>query len=390
MNIYWITKVNGHMLHKTSRLECSESLRKRGHNVILVSGTEDKKVLKKNDHDGFLFLPIMKSNILSRISFNLSLLINLPRIVKKEKPDVLLIDAGNVYLPFLIPLRIKDCTLILDIRTLPLGDKKSVHSLLFDLSLILSKYVTHGLTTITPELSDILIKKYKLKKSKIGIWSSGVSLELFNPHRTDSNEEIENIFHDSTTFYLLYHGAYSPTRGIEKVIESLKEIEKPILKKIKLIIIGFNKQKRYELFGICKKLQIEDNVLFLPPVDYQHIPMYIQKIDVGIIPLPPQNKWWQVSAPLKTLEYLAMAKPIIATNIPFHKKIFEKGSCGILLKSTKRKDFATSIVSLYKNREKLKGMGNTGRKIVEQYYSWDKSGFDLEKSLHMILKKYEN
>jgi len=119
------------------------------------------------------------------------------------------------------------------------------------------------------------------------------------------------------------------------------------------------------------------------------MPTYIQKCDVGVIPLPPENKWWKVSAPLKTLEYLAMAKPIIATNIPFHNRIFEKGSCGILLSSNKKNNLAESIITLYRDKEKLKEMGGNGRRIVEQYYSWEKSGLDLEHSINMTLKKYE-
>jgi len=383
MNIYWITKVDKQMLHKTSRIECAEALRKRGHDVTLVAGGNNKKVTKTDDN--FLLLPMIKFSILSIISFNLSILINLPFLAKKENVDVILIDAGNVYLPFLLPLKLMGFKLVLDIRTLPIDNKRTIHSFLFDLSMILSKYLAHGLTTITPELREVLKKKYQLQNNIIGVWTSGVSLKRFNPQSTTTNKNIENIFQNPNNFYVFYHGAYSPTRGLEQLIGGYGEIEKSLQEKIKLIIIGFDEKKRKDIHKLCKKLNIEENVFLLPPVDYQEIPTYIQKCDVGVIPLPPENKWWKVSAPLKTLEYLAMSKPIIATNIPFHREIFEKGNCGILIENSEAESIANAISNLYNNREKLDLMGKKGREIVEKYYSWEKSASDLEVFIKKIV-----
>jgi glycosyltransferase involved in cell wall biosynthesis len=120
-------------------------------------------------------------------------------------------------------------------------------------------------------------------------------------------------------------------------------------------------------------------------VEYERIPEYIYLADVGVIPLPPDNIWWQSSAPLKTLEYLAMAKPIITTNIPFHQRIFEQGECGILLKESSPKIFANAITELYKNEKKRKRMGEKGKEIVEKYYTWDRKAMEVEKFLKNIL-----
>jgi len=93
---------------------------------------------------------------------------------------------------------------------------------------------------------------------------------------------------------------------------------------------------------------------------------------------------WHVSAPLKTLEYLAAGKPIIATNIPFHRKIFEKGKCGILIESIKPKVIADAITFLYKNKKELIKMGSEGRKIVEKSYTWDSMAQKIEEFLKTI------
>ena len=83
-----------------------------------------------------------------------------------------------------------------------------------------------------------------------------------------------------------------------------------------------------------------------------------------------------------------MGKPIIATNIPFHQRIFNQGECGILLDSGSPKALAKAITYLYQNRDKLDEMGKNGRKIVEKYYTWDKKSLEVEKFIETVLVDY--
>jgi glycosyltransferase involved in cell wall biosynthesis len=80
-----------------------------------------------------------------------------------------------------------------------------------------------------------------------------------------------------------------------------------------------------------------------------------------------------------------MGKPIIATNIPFHQKIFNLCNCGILLNTNNPNEIAKAINLLYQSKEKLHDMGQKGREIVEKYYSWDSKAIELEEFLRQFL-----
>jgi glycosyltransferase involved in cell wall biosynthesis len=136
---------------------------------------------------------------------------------------------------------------------------------------------------------------------------------------------------------------------------------------------------------LVEKLNLSHNLIFIPAVEHEKIPSYIAMCDVGVIPLPTQNIWWRVSSPLKTLEYLGMGKPIIATDIPFHREIFEKGECGVLIQNSEPATIANAIVYLFNHKEKLVVMGRKGREIIEQYYTWEKSAQDLEDFIKKII-----
>jgi len=379
MNIYWISKVKKKSLHKTTRFEISEELRRRGHQVKLI--TEKNIGEKKTDDENNFSVPTIPYQILSGFTFGVFIFFYLPIMVRKKKIDVIIIDAGNVWLPFTLTLKLLNTFLLLDIRSLPVYKK---HLIPFKISMFLSKFIVNGITTITPELKDVLIKKYEIKNEIIGVWTSGVSEKFFaRPSMIDNKN---SYFRDPAYFYLMYHGSYAPTRGIENLIESIAELDTSLKKIVKLLIIGIDQNKKINLEELCIKLHINDQVEFIPPLDYDKISTYIDLCDVGVIPLPPQHIWWSVSAPLKTLEYLARAKPIIMTNIPFHCRIFDKGKCGLLIKSNDKKDLAQAITIMYENKDEFKKMGEIGKSIVEKYYKWEKSAIDLEEFIKKLIE----
>lgn len=376
--IIWISKLSELYHFKTSRLELSNALIRRGHDVKLIM--EKKIGEKKSNNKDIIYFPTICNPVLSGLLFGLILVFYFPFIIWREHPDLLMIDETTVWLPFALGLKIFRIPLILDVRTLPVEYRRPIQ---FSISLHLSKYFNDGFTMITPELRKLLSEKYNLESKKIGIWSSGVSINNFT--KLDVNNRIIGNYRQANIFILMYHGSYSPTRGIENLIKSIARLKDPIRKNIKLLIIGIQQGETFYLSDLCKENGIEENVEFISKVEYKKIPEYIFSSDVGIIPLPPDNKWWHVSAPLKTLEYLAMSKPIIVTDIPFHQRIFEKGKCGVLVKKNTPEILAKAITNLYNNKEKLKEMGKKGRDIVEKYYTWDCKALEVEKFLKKIL-----
>ena len=378
MNIAWISKIEWNMPHKTSRLKLSEALIKRGNsvNLYMVKKFGEKIFVPKN----IICIPNIHIPILSGIFFGLIVFFYFPILLSKKNIDFIIIDATKVVLPFIMSLKILNIPLVLDIRTLPIDRDEPLS---FKLSMLLSNKLIDGITTITPELKNTLIDTYKLKNKKFGIWSSGVSIKDFNNTKSNNEKNILNI-ENERKFTLIYHGDYSPTRGIENLIKAISKLDQNIRDDIKLLIIGMPDKIIKKLIKLSDDEGVKKQVIILPKVNYEKIKNYLKISDIGIIPLPPEIKWWRVSAPLKTLEYLAAKKPIIATNIPFHCKIFEKVNCGILIKSGSPESIALAIKKIYGKKNELKKMGENGRKIVEKYYTWDVMANKMEKFLKQL------
>lgn len=373
MNIAWISKIEWGMPHKTSRLKMSEALIKRNHNVKLYMV---KKFYEKNQVPDYIVrIPTIHLPFFSGFFYGLIVFFHFPILLKKTKVDIIIIDCTKIWIPFVIPLKILNKPLVLDIRTLPIDKDESFF---FKIGMRLSRYIFNGMTTITPELKNILTDDYNINRMEIGVWSSGVSVEDF--------ENIDKVYNNIKESYkknytLLYHGDYSPTRGIENLIKAISLLDCSLKDKVKLMIVGIPTNKIGDLIKLSEMKSVKEQIIISPKVDYKKINQYLKIADVGVIPLPPENKWWRVSAPLKTLEYLAAGKPIIATNIPFHCRIFQKGNCGILTADGSPKAIADGITYMYKNKNNFKKMGLEGHKIVENYYTWDVLAEQFEKFL---------
>jgi glycosyltransferase involved in cell wall biosynthesis len=375
MNIIWLTKLTDTDPFRNTQVMLSDALRKRGNDVTLILAKHFTE--KKDDQKGIMYLPTLNFKIVSGFVYGFIIFLYLPILIKNKKVDIIIISGDTIWSPFFVLYKIFKIPLILDLRSLPIDTDTLV---LKDISFYLSRYLIDGLTTITPELAEVLKKKYHLQDKKIGIWSSGFSRSQFNILPKDSEKN-----HIRNKFVLLHHGTYSPTRGIEELIRSIVYINPSIKENITLLLVGIPNKKIEDLKKLCNELNISQQVEIIPPVDINRIPSYIQSCDVGIIPLPPNNEWWHVSVPLKTLEYLAMGKPIIATNIPFHQKIFSLVKCGILINTNQPEEIANAISSLYQNKENLNEMGKKGKELVERYYSWESKASELEEFLKTIL-----
>jgi teichuronic acid biosynthesis glycosyltransferase TuaH len=64
-----------------------------------------------------------------------------------------------------------------------------------------------------------------------------------------------------------------------------------------------------------ERLTARTNVVCLGPRPYEELPSYLKLVDVGLVPYGATefNRW---SFPMKTLEYLAAGRPVVATSLP--------------------------------------------------------------------------
>jgi glycosyltransferase involved in cell wall biosynthesis len=219
-------------------------------------------------------------------------------------------------------------------------------------------------------MKEEVCKKFDIDSKFVGTWSSGVSTTLFNPDSyIHESEELKRKLGLTKKFVVFYHGAFTTNRGLRETIEAMRIVKRNSPDVI-LFLLGTGSVAN-NLKNLIRVNSLQDNVVIHSPVDYADVPKYIAMSDVGIVPLP-NHPYWKHQCPLNLLEYLAMGKTVIATDIPANRLVIREQKCGIYISSVKSTEIEKAIEYAYHNKEKLTHWGATGRAIIEKNYTWEK------------------
>jgi glycosyltransferase involved in cell wall biosynthesis len=386
--ILWVTfLVLDAQLHKTSQFEILENLANKGHNTTLIAIRSKSRFQNKKPKISVIAIPLRNIPIIASLLYGVLIFLLLPLYVIILKPDYVITQPTIPVTSFMSTLpisRIKRIKLILDIRTVPVqtGYRGFLHDFLFTTCILTAKKFFDGITIITSSMKAEICEKYHLNPKRLGVWSSGVSLSLFNPDNWISHGlKLRDRFGLKKRFVVFYHGALSPNRGLVETVEAIRLL-RSIHPEVVLFLLGSG-----PLTPILKKLVEENNlfsnVIIHGPVDYEAVPKYISMSDVCIVPLPDMH-YWRSQSPLKLLEYLSMKKVVIISNIPAHRAIIGKEPCGIYISTVKPTEIAKSIKYAIHNKDRLQNWGETGRPVIRNGYTWQKMASDLERYLFSI------
>jgi glycosyltransferase involved in cell wall biosynthesis len=301
----------------------------------------------------------------------------------KKRPDYVITSSSTSmfgWLTKLFPHPLKP-KVILDIRSTPIRVKGTfreyLHTIMFRVSVVLAKKKFDGMTTLTQLMKKAICYNFDINPNFVGVWTSGVSTEFFVLNKYDA-KQLRRELGLENKFIVFYHGALSKARGIGETIKSVK-ILKTRHDDIVLFLLGTGTGVQ-ELMKIAEETGVQDKVIVHGWVNYSEVPKYIAMCDVAIVPLPDSPNW-RYQCPLKLLEYLAMNKVAIVTDIPANRAIVGKCKCGIVVPSANPQEIAKAIEYAYVNRKKLNEWGGCGRALVEKSYSWEKIAKDFENYL---------
>ncbi len=220
---------------------------------------------------------------------------------------------------------------------------------------------THGLKNY--------LEKSLLIKKNIKYTPCGVDLGLFDP------DKIKGI--DLPIAYnkiILYQGSVSRFAGCH----FLPSIGKEVLsnnKDVLFVIVGsgpYLKTLKQEVQkrGLSKSFIITGGVL------HEHVPSYIAKADVCLA-LSPHSEQTNIGVfPMKIVEYMAMGKAVISTDINEVNNIIANGKEGIICSPLEISD---KIVKLINDPNLCERLGKNARKKAVSKYSWEVIVRDLIK-----------
>jgi glycosyltransferase involved in cell wall biosynthesis len=157
------------------------------------------------------------------------------------------------------------------------------------------------------------------------------------------------------------HGSLLERYGVHTLIQAVPLLI-PSIPEIDVTIVG-DGEYRPQLQELCRQLGLDSCVHFIGFVPIQTIPDIITKTEIGIVPILMHMQ------PTKLFEYIAMGKPVVASDFAAMRGCFGSDSV-CYYKPGDVQGLADCILDLYRNPEKRSALSRSAFSVYQQY-RWD-------------------
>lgn len=232
----------------------------------------------------------------------------------------------------------------------PLGkliEKKNIR----DADLVIS--INEGLREYTVRMGA--------KPEKTIVIRAGVDFNRFN-HGIDGKEVRERYGIAEDNLLLMFVGWIYPFSGLKEVISEMAKVKDD---KLKLMIVG-DGDAFSDLQEQVRNLGLDERVILTGKQPFDDVPKFIAAADICLLPAY-NNEIMRDIVPIKMYDYMAMGKPIIATNLPGIIKEFGANNGVTYIDSPEHA--LTAAMDLY-HSDHFRKQGIDAKKFVENL-DWD-------------------
>ena len=167
---------------------------------------------------------------------------------------------------------------------------------------------------------------------------------------------------------VLYLGSMVPLRRLDFVIQAFARVLQAVPDATLYMIGGERPEYIDALRAEARRLGIDGRVTFTPLLPRAEALSWVRAADVCLSPLTP-TPIFEVASSTKLVEYMALAKPVVANHQPDQTRVIQESGGGLCVPY--RVDaFADAVVTLLKNPELAREMGKKGHEYVAKYRSY--------------------
>jgi glycosyltransferase involved in cell wall biosynthesis len=254
------------------------------------------------------------------------------------------------------------------------GSMRSLHKLL--LCLEWCSYRTAQLV-ITPNLA---VKRFAIERGHFD------ASRVFVVRNVPELERIKLVTPEpelkrGRRYLLAFVGAMEVQDGVENILYALHNlIYVRGRQDVSLVMMGDGGHAP-TLHALAHELNLDEYIHFAGWVEVEDILSYLTVADVGLTP-EPANGLNEYCTMVKTMEYMALGKPIVAFDLAETRLTAQDAALYAIPNLVE--DFASKIATLLDDEQLRVKMGAIGRKRIEEEFNWDYDKKNLLQAYKML------
>lgn len=247
------------------------------------------------------------------------------------------------------------------------GIVSSIYNMTLGKSLIKNSDVIITTTQSYADNSKLL----KSSLSKVRVIPNGVDCDHFKPG-LDPLSVRGKYGIDPLDKLILFVGHLDRYKGCDYLVRALPLITENI-ERVHLLIVGSGPQSS-SLRQIAAALHIEDKITFAGYVEDDELPYIYASADVFVLPSVSSYEGFGIVQ----LEALSCGKPVVTTTLPGVREVDSDGAATLHVSPGDITELSQAITKILSDDELAQQMGQMGRALALEQYSWSKVVDQLE------------
>ena len=202
-------------------------------------------------------------------------------------------------------------------------------------------------------------------EEKIVVVPNGVNVMKFVPGDPDGELRQKMGLHEKIV--VGYIGSFNQYEGIDLLVQAFMGLTRQF-PSLRLLLVG-DGEMMPSLRTMAEQNDAAEKILFRGRIPHEDVVDMYRLCDLMVLPRR-DSRLTRLVTPLKPLEVMAMAKPLLASDIAGHREIVREGENGLLFGSGDQEALQARMVSMLENETLRMELGLRARRWVENNRDW--------------------
>jgi glycosyltransferase involved in cell wall biosynthesis len=361
-------------------VELVRALAARGHAVCVVAPKPQAGIDESMELDGArpIWVRVLRLPVLRPLLYLVASAVALFLAMWREKPEILLwFDSPGQIAPLWCS-RVMSCPYVLFVNGLPAEELTGLWGWapirsLMQRALRVSAQQAQAVVSVCREIPQWMQREWGIEAARCRVIRNGVDPSACVA--LDKTEARRRLGLSPDRPYIGFVGGFFPWHGLDTLVEAmaLVRLEHP---DTTLLLVG-DGQTKPALEALARQRGLEDAVSFVGRVAFDEVPWWIGASDLCVVLHRPVRLYPGDS--MKLWEYLACARPVVATAGEGYGDFVEALGAGVSVKGDDVCALAKGLCRLIQNPAAASKMGQSGRAAVLDAHTWEARAVELER-----------
>lgn len=201
------------------------------------------------------------------------------------------------------------------------------------------------------------------KRTALHVVGNGVDASGFTPAIDDTAVRERWSLQGKRVFG--YLGTFQPYEGLAVLIDALPAIIARVPEAHCVIVGGDADELRQQV----ARLGVGASVTFTGRVPHDQVHGLYAVAEVMVYPRL-STRTTELTTPLKPLEAMAMARPVVISDVKAMRELVRDGDTGAIFRAGDASDLADKVVGILSDRERARRLGDNARAWIERERDW--------------------